>query len=209
MCQHIIWYVTIWVIQFISSKYYIELFCTFLYFYVIPSYRHLFPLEIIFVRWLQSSGEAMGLLAKTNQEFMKCPKRKGIWNTSRPFFFLLLMLAKNTAAEKVRWIWLSCNISTLAGPRWRTCGISRVLICGKVQRSMRFFFWMNEGRKGVFDSFWVFQSIDVLWPTKNLPLKLGTSGLYTSIFASWTSLDVVGWFCNFFELKWGISHETW
>lgn len=96
---HIICYVTICVVQFISSKYYIELFCTLLNFCVIPSYRHLFPLEIIFVRWLQSSGEAMGLLAKTNQDFMKCPKRKGIWNTSRPFFFLLLMLGGKSQVD--------------------------------------------------------------------------------------------------------------
>lgn len=147
---HIICYVTICVVQFISSRYYIELFCTLLNFYVIPSYRHLFPLEIIFVRWLQSSGEAMGLLAYTTRISWNVQKGKefGTLPTPTRFFSLLLMLAKNTA-EKVRWIWLSCNISTLAGPRWRTCGISQVLICGKVQRSMRFFFWMNEVR-----SFW-------------------------------------------------------
>lgn len=41
----------------------------------------------------------MGLLAKTNQDFMKCPKRKGIWNTSRPFFFLLLMLGGKSQVD--------------------------------------------------------------------------------------------------------------
>ena len=120
------------IVSFSISFYYIVL----LLFFHIICYVTICVIQFQMTSKLRRGNGPAGLY---NQDFMKCPKWKGIWNTSHshPFFFLASYACKKHRVI-VRWIWLSCNISTLAS-RWRTCGISQVLICGKVQRSMRFF----------------------------------------------------------------------